>query len=158
MRKLHLLAMMLLLLPAIAFSQTNRVVTGRVTDEKGDPVPFATVKVKGAKSGISADENGIFRITVADNAVLVFSASGTDSKEVSVSGQSAFNVSLTRVNTELTAVTVVTTSLGIKRQSKELGYAATSLNNKTLTQGKATNVQQALNGKVSGLSISTTDN
>jgi TonB-linked SusC/RagA family outer membrane protein len=158
MRKLQLLAMLLLLLPALAFSQT-RVVTGRVTDDKGEPIPFATVKVKGAKGGISADENGVFRISVDANAVLQFSSSGTELKEVNTAGQgNTINVSLVRNNTELTAVTVVTTSLGIKRQSKELGYAATSLNNKTLTAGKSTNVQQALNGKVSGLSIATTDN
>ena len=157
MRKLQLLAIMLMLLPALAFSQ-NRVVTGRVTDDKGEPVSFATVKVKGTKTAISADENGFFRITVPENGTLVFSASGSEIKEVNTAGQgSVVNVTLVKVNTELTAVTVVTTSLGIKRQSKELGYAATSLNNKTLTQGKSVNIEQALNGKVSGLSVATTN-
>ncbi len=50
---------------------------------------------------------------------------------------------------------VVTTALGIQRQAKDLGYATTTINNKTLTAGKSVNVQQALNGKISGLNIST---
>lgn len=157
MRKLQLLAFMLMLLPPLAFSQ-NRVITGRVTDDKGDAVAFATIKIKGSKTGVAADENGFFRISVSENAVLEVSASGSESKDVSINGQgNVINVTLAKTNTELTTVTVVTTSLGIKRQSKELGYAAASLNNKILTQGKSVNVEQALNGKVSGVSVATTN-
>jgi TonB-linked SusC/RagA family outer membrane protein len=156
MRKLQLLMAMLVLLFTTAFAQ-NRIVTGRVTDDKGDPVPFASVKVVGARTGVSADENGYFRISVPPTAVLEFSATGSETKQVSVAGQGdVINVSIAKVSTELTAV-VVTTSLGIKRQAKELGYAASSLTNKVLTQAKSVNVQQALNGKVSGLSITTTN-
>lgn len=145
---------MLLFVFVSAFSQ-NRVVTGKVTDEKGDPVSFATVRVKGSKAGISSDENGVFRISVSENAILEFSASGFEAKNVTVTGKgNTINVSLTRTNTELAAV-VVTTSLGIKRPAKELGYATTTINNKTLTQGKSVNIEQALNGKISGLNIST---
>ena len=50
---------------------------------------------------------------------------------------------------------VVTTALGIQRQAKDLGYSTTTINNKALTQGKSVNIEQALNGKVSGLNIST---
>jgi len=147
---------MLVLLCTTAFAQ-NRIVTGRVTDDKGDPVPFASVKVVGAKTGVSADENGYFKISVPATAVLEFSATGSETKQVTVTGQgNVINVSIAKISTEMTAV-VVTTSLGIKRQAKELGYAASSLTNRVLTQGKSVNVQQALNGKVSGLSITTTN-
>jgi TonB-linked SusC/RagA family outer membrane protein len=157
MRKLQLLMAILLLVCTTVFAQQTRTITGRVTDDKGDPVAFATVKVKGSKSAISADENGYFRITVPENATLQFSATGSETKDVSISGQAGMiNVTLAKTNTDLTTV-VVTTSLGIRRQAKELGYAASSLNNKVLTQGRSVNVQQALNGKVSGLSITTTN-
>lgn len=157
MRKLVSMLTVLMLFSALAFGQ-NRVISGRVTDEKGEPVPFATVKLKGSKTGVSADENGFFHITVPANAVLLFSYTGSEVKEVNTAGQgNTVNVSVARNNNELAAVTVVTTSLGIKRQSKELGYAASSLTNKVLTQGKSVNITQALNGKVSGLSIATTN-
>ena len=114
------LVLMAMLFAITAFCQ-NRTVTGKVTDDKGDPLPFATIRVKGTKTAVSADENGVFRITVPENAVLQISFSGATTKELSVGTQNDIAVSLTRTNTDLTAVTVVTTSLGIKRQSKELG-------------------------------------
>lgn len=156
MRKLQLLMAMLVLLYTSAFAQT-RTITGRVTDEKGDAIPFASIKIKGSKIGTTADENGFFRINVSNNSVLQISSQNAETKEVTVTGDiNVYNVTLNRTNVELTAVTVVTTSLGIKRQAKELGYSATSLTNKTITQGKAVNIQEALNGKVSGVSVTTT--
>jgi len=137
----------------IAFAQT-RTVTGTVKDNSGDPIPFASIKVKGSKAGISADENGFYRISVEPNSVLEISAVGSETKSVDITSLgNVVNITLTRTS-DLKAV-VVTTSLGIKRQAKELGYAATSISNKTLTQAKSVNVQQALNGKVSGVNIST---
>ncbi|WP_205512304.1 SusC/RagA family TonB-linked outer membrane protein [Longitalea arenae] len=142
------------LLSVTAFAQ-NRQISGRITDEKGDPIPFATIKIKKSSVGTAADQAGNFTLSVPPNAILVISASGAETREVSTVGAGdAINVTLSRLTNELSAV-VVTTSLGIKRQAKELGYAATSVTSKTLTQGKAVNVQQALNGKVSGVSVST---
>ncbi len=53
---------------------------------------------------------------------------------------------------------VVTGALGIKTQSRQLGYATATVDNKQLTEGKATNVATALEGKVSGLQVNTTNN
>lgn len=143
-----------LALSVVAFAQ-NRQITGKVTDDKGDPVPYASIKIKKTNLGTSADESGSFKIGVPENAILEVSASGLETKQVSTVGQgNTINVVLARISNELSAV-VVTTSLGIKRQAKELGYAATSVTNKVLTQAKAVNVQQALNGKVSGVSVTT---
>ena len=144
------------LLSVVAYSQ-NRQITGRILDDKGDPIPFATIKVKKSSVGTSADEAGNFKLSVPPNAILVVSAAGVETREVStVNAGETITVSLARLTNELSTV-VVTTSLGIKRQAKELGYAAASVTNKTLTQAKAVNVAQALNGKVSGVSITTTN-
>ena len=53
------------------------------------------------------------------------------------------------------SVTVVTTGLGVRRQPRELGYASSTLTNKEITAGRSVGVSQAMNGKVSGVSIST---
>jgi TonB-linked SusC/RagA family outer membrane protein len=152
MRKLACLCT-LLLFCTIALAQT-RTIRGTVKDNAGDPVPFASIKIKGSNTGISADENGNFIMSVPQDAVLEISAVGSESQTINIAGQGdVLNVTLTRTS-DLRAV-VVTTSLGIKRQARELGYAATSITNKTLTQAKSVNVQQALNGKVSGVNIST---
>ena len=139
-------------------SAQQKTLTGKVADEKGEPIPFVTIKVKGARSATKSDENGLFKIVAAENAILQISSTGYGNKEAGVSGKENFiNVTLTRTSIELTTV-AITTSLGIKRQSKELGYAATTINNKTLTQGKSVNVAQALNGKISGVSVATMNN
>src|SRR5882724_9975789 len=106
MRKLYLLAIVSLLLPTLVFSQ-NRLITGKVTDDKGNPVSFATIKIKGTKSATTADESGAFRISVPRNTVLVISAVGSETKEVTVpeSGGS-IAVTLIPTNVELGAVTV----------------------------------------------------
>jgi TonB-linked SusC/RagA family outer membrane protein len=140
------------MLSVVAFAQ-NHQISGRITDEKGDPVPFATIKIKKTKIGASADEAGNFKLSVPENAILEISAAGVETREVSTAGAGdVINVTLTRITNELSTV-IVTTSLGIKRQAKELGYAATSVTSKTLNQAKSVNVQQALNGKVSGVSV-----
>ena len=144
------------LLSVVAYAQ-NRQISGRILDDKGDPIPFASVKIKKSSIGTSADEAGNFKLSVPPNAILVVSAAGVETREVSTVGAGeTITVNMSRLTNELSTV-VVTTSLGIKRQAKELGYAATSVTNKTLTQGKAVNVQQALNGKVSGVAITTTN-
>lgn len=136
-----------------AFAQ-SKLITGKITTDKGDPVPFATVTVKNSKNGVASDAQGVFSIKATAGEVLVISSTGFTSKEITVGSDNNITVTLTQVSSELTTV-VVTTALGIQRQAKDLGYATTTINNKTLTQAKSVNIQQALNGKISGVNIST---
>src|ERR1043165_2446583 len=153
MRKITLL-LTVLVLSVLAFAQP-RTRTGTVRDEKGDPIPFATVSEVGKNNVTKADANGLFTIKVANGAQLRITASGHQDQTVTVSCD---NVSITlATRQEQMSEVVVTTALGIRRQAKELGYAATTINNKTLTQGKSVNVQQALNGKISGVDVTTTN-
>ena len=154
MRKIVSLLSVLMLFCVIAFGQV-RTVTGVVRDEKGDIIPFATITEVGTKNVTQADANGTFSIKVGQNAQLNITASGHNAQTITPSGNVA-NITLPTTNAALTEV-VVTTALGIRRESKELGYAATSIGAKLLTQGKSVNVQQALNGKISGLSVTTTN-
>ena len=152
MRKRASLLAVLMLLCTLAFSQT-RTVTGIVRDEKGDPVPFATVLESGTKNAVQADANGTFSIKIGQNSKLVVTASGHASQTVTPTGNTA-EVTLATTTAQLAEV-VVTTALGVQREAKELGFAQTTITNKTLTAAKSVNVEQALNGKVSGLNIST---
>ncbi|RYY38414.1 MAG: SusC/RagA family TonB-linked outer membrane protein [Chitinophagaceae bacterium] len=155
MRKIASLLSMSMLVCTLAFGQA-RTVTGTVRDAQGNPVPFASVSEAGTKNTVSADANGNFTIRVGNAGRLSISAAGFDAQTINVSGNSA-TVTMSQASGNTLENVIVTTSLGIRRQAKELGYAATSVNNRTLTAGKAVNVQQALNGKVSGLSITSTN-
>lgn len=143
----------LFLLPAMLFAQ-ERSITGKVVNDKGQPVPSATVKNKKSKQSVSANDQGAFTIKASTGDVLEISSTGYGEKQVTVNTGDAITVALTEQTQELTTV-VVTTALGIQRQAKDLGYASTTINNKTLTAAKSVNVQQALNGKISGVNIST---
>lgn len=60
----------------------HRVINGKVTDWDGNPVSFATIKIKDSKTGLSADANGLFSIKVKTNSILVISAAGFTEKQI----------------------------------------------------------------------------
>src|SRR5689334_14304254 len=114
MRKITLL-LCVLALSVLAFAQTTR--TGTVRDEKGEPIPFATVTVVGTKTATKADANGNFSIKATDGAQLRITASGHQEQTVSVSGNNVA-VSLSSADAQLSEVVV--TALGIRRRSDVL--------------------------------------
>ncbi|MDB5119863.1 MAG: TonB-dependent receptor plug [Sphingobacteriales bacterium] len=129
------------------------VVQGVVTDSIGTPLIGVSVKVKGSSAGTSTDANGRYSLnTPDDNSILVFTYIGYITREVALEGRNSLNVTLKEEAKTLSEVIV--TALGIKRESKRLGYAATSVNLSQLNEVRTTNVGNALQGKVAGLNIS----
>src|SRR6516164_201190 len=95
----------------------TRPITGKVIDDKGNPVAFASVKIRGTRTGTSADANGVFKLDVRDNDVLEISGTGMTPANVPVSGKTEIAVTLITKSSELTSVVV--TALGVRRQAKE---------------------------------------
>ncbi|MGI8638318.1 MAG: TonB-dependent receptor plug domain-containing protein, partial [Segetibacter sp.] len=151
MRKILSLFSMLMLITALAFAQT-RPITGRVTDETGQPVSGASVVVRGSSTGASADGNGNFRINAKTGDVLVITAVGIPSKEVTVGSGSNLTVSLARQSANLSEV-IVTTALGIQRNKNTLPYAAQQVAGDEVSKTRNDNFIAGLSGKVSGLQI-----
>lgn len=139
---------------AVANAQV-RPVTGTVKDEKGAAVAYASVKVKGQTSAVVADEKGNFKISAAPNASLVVSATGFASSEVKASA-TTIDVVLTRQVEDLE--NVVVTAQGIRKKSKEIGYAYSKVSNDEINVGRSPQLTQALAGKVSGLAVYTVNN
>lgn len=154
MRKILSLLAVLVLCSVFAFAQ-NRVITGQVKDDKGDPVPFASVTIKGTNKGTTTDANGNFRIESKAGDVLVITAVGSKPREVAVGSSNTYSVALEKSGN---LQEVVVTALGVQKQPKELGYSVAKVKNAELTQAKVTNLQNGLVGKVSGLNVSTTNN
>ncbi len=135
----------------------NRTVTGTVTaKEDGLPLPGVTVKVKNGTAGAQTGPDGKYSLSVPANSTLVFSFIGYTPTEVPVGGKSVISVSLEASSRQLGEV-VITGALGLQRQKKEVGFAATTLNNTTVNAGSAVNIANGLQGKVSGLNITTTN-
>lgn len=140
---------MLLLGVAVVFGQT-KTVTGRITDGSGNPVPYATVKVKGSNRGVAADQDGNFKIEVGPNAVLTVSSAGFDQQDISVGSGDVVSVSL---KSSANIDEVVVTALGIRRSKNTLPYAAQQLKGDEVSKIRTGNAAAALSGKVSGLQI-----
>ncbi len=151
-KRLLLLAAFFALLSHAVFSQTVEV-TGRVTDEKGDPVAGVSVTQKNnSRIGTTTGADGTYKLTVSKNATLVFSSVGYARKEISAS--SAGNVTMT-ISSEAISEVVVT-SYGIKREKKALGYAVATVEGKSLEQRPEADVVRLLNGKAPGVDIMNT--
>ena len=85
----------------------NGVVSGRITDSRGNPVPGASITVKGARAGSAADANGNFTINAGNGSpVLVVSAVGMETTEISPTSGYA-NIILREDSKALSEVVVV---------------------------------------------------
>ncbi|MBF9252691.1 SusC/RagA family TonB-linked outer membrane protein [Pontibacter sp. 172403-2] len=150
--KRFLLCMVLSFFVSLAFAQQTRTISGTVKDEKGAPISFAAVQVKGTTTGATTDDNGTFNVAVnGEGAVLVFSSLGYKTKEIPVGESNTINVVLESNSSELGEVVV--TALGIEREKKSLGYAMQEVEGETLVEAREPNVVNALSGKVAGLQV-----
>ncbi|MDQ6758143.1 MAG: SusC/RagA family TonB-linked outer membrane protein [Bacteroidota bacterium] len=151
LKLLFVWTVLILSMPLLVFSQTRQI-TGRITDQKGDAVPLASVTIKGTNTGTAADENGRFSINVPGaNSILVISSVGFQSQEIKIGNKNNLSVELAG-NTTLTEVTI-NTALGIKRSKRSLGYSAQEISGDALLQTKQTNIVNALRGQVAGVQI-----
>jgi TonB-linked SusC/RagA family outer membrane protein len=137
------------LILSFAHAQT---VTGTVSDEKGMQLPGVSITIKGSSLGATSDNTGKYSIKASANATLLFSYVGFKTTEVKIGNRSVVDVSMVTDNQNLGEVIV--TALGIKKQSRSLGYAATSVKPEELSVNRSSNVMNALQGKVAGVNIS----
>ncbi|SJZ68423.1 SusC/RagA family TonB-linked outer membrane protein [Sediminibacterium ginsengisoli] len=141
----------LLLIPLLGISQ-NRQISGKITNEKGEPIPFASVLIRSTTRGISANENGVFSLSVNGKPILVVSSTGYLSREIQVTDAVNYDVVL---KPDLTPTSeVVVTALGITRKERSLGYAQQGIKGGDLTAAKEQNLVGSLSGKIAGVQVS----
>ncbi|MDB5229278.1 MAG: hypothetical protein JWN76_83 [Chitinophagaceae bacterium] len=147
MRKLLLLLSMCIAI--VQLQAQSRTVTGTVTDEKGIPVPNATILVKGRNIGTSANEQGVFSLLVpANSSALVVSSVNFGSQEVNISGRSSVTVSLSASAQNLNEVVV--TAYGVTRKKAFTGTASTITNDK-FKDLQVSSITNVLQGNASGV-------
>ena len=149
-KSLTMLMVSLFLFVGTALAQTK--ITGTVlSQEDGQPIIGAAVKVDGTSTGMLTDVNGKFSLTLPEGKKsLTVSYLGFQPK--TVTAKNGMRVFLKADATALEEVVV--TAMGISRQQKTLGYSAQTLKDEELTVGKLTDVTSALAGKVAGVQIS----
>ena len=151
MKKLLLVALSMLLC-SVVFAQIN--VTGVVTaSEDGSGIPFANVYIKGTTIGATTDDLGSYFIeNVKSDAVLVFSFIGYTTVEVPVNGRAKIDVALKPDAVALDEVIMV--AYGTAKKSTYTGAAAL-VKNEAIKDVPNVSFEQALNGKVAGLQVTT---
>ena len=143
------LSFFLLIMLTTATAQT---VTGTVVDEENLPINGATITVKGTSRATITNSTGNFSIAAAGKDVLVFSFIGFITLEVPLNGRNTVSIGMVRGEATM-GEEVVVVALGVKRATKKLGYATTSVNADELVKQRTINVGESLEGKVAGLNI-----
>ena len=151
-KSLTMLMVSLFLFVGTALAQTK--VTGTVlSQEDGQPIIGAAVKVDGTGIGMLTDVNGKFSLTLPEGKKsLTVSYLGFQPK--TVAAKNGMRVFLKADATSLDEVVV--TAMGIKRSAKALGYSATSLDGEEIAEVRTNDIMSGLAGKVAGVQISTT--
>lgn len=152
MRKLFLLFWGVVFFAVQALAQ-QRTITGKVTDEKGNPVANVSVLVRGTTTGTTSKADGTYSLVVPENAkALVFSSVDMSPVEVSIGSNTEVNATLK--NEDKTMSEVVVTAFGIKKDKKTLGYGVSQINAEELTRTHNTNITNSLAAKVPGVRVS----
>ncbi|MES2730993.1 MAG: SusC/RagA family TonB-linked outer membrane protein [Bacteroidota bacterium] len=136
---------------AAAFAQETTI-TGKVIEESNEGLPGVNIQVKGTTNGTVTDANGEYSLKVSQpNAVLVFSYVGFLPQEVALANQSKINVTLVEDTKNLEEVVV--TALGIKKETRTIGYSTQEVKGQELIKAREPNAINSLVGKVAGLTV-----
>lgn len=142
----------LFVLAASLLQAQTVTVTGTVTErQSGEPCIGATVKVQGTAQGVITDLDGNYTLQCASGAKLEFSYVGCKTQVVAVAGKKQIDIALQPEAMALDEVVV--TALGVKRQSRSLGYSTTKVGGDQFQLARDPNLGNALSGKVAGVSV-----
>lgn len=152
--KVFLLGLFIFSWATLLTAQNRIQLHGKVVDQTGKPVAFASIKVKGTNTGVNANDAGVFDLAVLPDKTLVVSAIGFSTKEVVVhQNETDITIVLTQTTSELDQVIVV--GYGTQRKRDVTG-SVTSVSEQALREVPVANIQGALQGKAAGLEIQNT--
>ena len=135
---------------SVAMMASIKVTGTVISAEDGLPVIGASVLEKGTSNGTITDFDGIYELTVSDNAVLVFSYVGLASQEVKVTGPKH---DVTLKADAIAMEEVVVTAMGVVQEKKRLNFAVQNIGGEALTENKSSNFVNSLQGKIAGVSV-----
>lgn len=140
---------LLLLLSGWATAQ-KVTVTGRVTDDKGAPLPGVTITIKQTSNGANTDIDGKYSISANKTDVLVFTMVGFVKQEVAINNRTEINVTLADDNKVLNEVVVI--GYGVQKRRDVTGSVA-SVKGETFKDQPITNPIAGLQGRTAGVDV-----
>lgn len=142
------------LLAAQAIAQ-QITITGKVTSADGQPIPGASVKIKGTQNAVQTGNTGLYSIKANPGDVLQFIFLGSTTEERTVGAATVLNVTLKENTNALNEVVV--TAFGIERSKRSLSYGAQSVKGEEIAGTQRENFINALQGRVAGATITPTN-
>lgn len=130
--------------------QKDRVITGRITDNNGEPIIGANVSIVGMSLGTITDVDGNFSLEVPENATLQISYIGYLSQRVSLKDQKHIHVELIEDTQDLEEIVVI--GYGTQRKG-DVTSAISSIKSDNFIKGAVSDAGQLIQGKVAGLTI-----
>ena len=145
--KLGLILPIVLLAVCVANAQIT--VKGKVTDSSNEALPGVTIKIKNSSGGVTTDIDGMYSISVPDNAgTLVYSFIGFVNQEIAINGRSTINVSLEPESKSLQEVVVV--GYGTQKRATLTGSVSV-VKGEELVKSPQPNLSNSLAGRFSGV-------
>jgi len=141
----------LLLLITSTINAQDKVIEGTVFDETGQPLPGASITIKGTSTGVSTDFDGKFKINVDEKDILTISYVGYIPQEVPVIGKTNINIKLIEDKNLLDEVVVV--GFGTQKKEDVTGAASFVKMDKIIADRPIVNSAQALEGIAAGLTV-----
>jgi TonB-linked SusC/RagA family outer membrane protein len=153
MKKLSLAVM--LVLCSISVMLAQRTVTGKVVDEKGEPLIGVSIFARGTSAGTVTDVDGTYSLKVPEGATtLVFSYTGFTTEDVALGASNTVDLSMREAAEQLSEVVV--TGLGIRKEKKALGYGVSTISQADVRLKSESDVGRILRGKATGVDITQT--
>ncbi|SDG97455.1 TonB-linked outer membrane protein, SusC/RagA family [Pedobacter terrae] len=139
---------------SIAQTNTQISISGKVKDNKGNPIPGASINVKGTSQVVASDANGNFKISAQNGESLVITFIGYVTQTILINNQTQFNITLAE-DSGKSLNDVVVIGYGTQKRSDVTG-SIVSVPKARLSQLPVTNVLQSIEGAVAGVNITTT--
>ena len=133
----------------------TKAITGTLTDEEGEPLIGAKVKIKDTNTATTTDIDGKFNINVATGSALEFIYIGHQTQEIKITNQTVLNVTLAASSKDLDEVVVV--GYGVQKKINLTG-AVSTVTGEQLTKRPVTNVSTALQGLAPGMVVTASAN
>ncbi len=146
--------LVLALLCSIGVAQVyGQTISGTILNERSEAIPYVKITVKSNNKPFLADGKGLFQVSVTDlnNEILIFTAMGYQKQEVPVAGKTNLTVVLLEVSQDTKDVVVV--GYGTAK-TKEITGATSRVKGEDLEKMNMTRMDQALQGQVSGVTVS----
>jgi|KBSMisStandDraft_5_1062788.scaffolds.fasta_scaffold02907_3 TonB-linked SusC/RagA family outer membrane protein len=146
--------LVLFLLMHTGASAQKKTVTGKVVSDSGTAVTGASIRIKGSTIGTTTNADGSFTISAAQGEVIEITGVGFGKQEYTIGSSNEITINLNRENRTLNEVVVIGYGTSTR---KDLTGAISSVNAKTIESVPVPTVESALQGRMSGVQVTSND-